>query len=100
MSNLNFSAAGAISLAAFATVNLNLTGAAMAQNGVDQLLYNDLAKAVRAEQRVVQLAPYMLQLPLVIQPGGAAMSPVLPSFDLPRQFVAVTSTQAGALVLS
>jgi hypothetical protein len=35
-----------------------------------------------------------------IQPGGAFVSPVVPSFDLPHQYLAVTSSQAGALVLS
>jgi hypothetical protein len=39
-------------------------------------------------------------MPLTINPGASVMSPIMPSFDLPRQKVAVLSKQAGQLVLN
>ena len=42
----------------------------------------------------------MLGLPLTINAVGTVMSPMIPSFDLPKQSLFVTSPQAGSLVLS
>jgi hypothetical protein len=40
----------------------------------------------------------MLGLPLTINAGGAVMSPVIPSFDLAKKSLFVTSSQVGSLV--
>jgi hypothetical protein len=47
--------------------------------------------------RVLEMSG-MLGLPLTINAAGTVMSPVIPSFDLAKQSLFVTSSQAGSLV--
>jgi len=95
----NFSALGLINLNAAGALSINLSAQGNAQVGIDPNDYKSLYAAAQNGVRVLEFGPDILTWPSGISAGGTFVSPVLPSMDYAKQFVAATSTQSGVLSL-